>query len=134
MSKSWVEKRDCNKSLKIKTLHTNFAGMKKGIKMLVITPLILDNYIRKIPTGNFIPPHQIRGELATIYNADKTCPVSTGIFLRIIAEAAYEELTQGHHIQTITPFWRVIDKDSNISKKLSFGTEFLKSQQIKENI
>ena len=39
----------------------------------------------------------MRDDLACLkqYQADKTCPVTTGIFLRIISEASYEEYDNG---------------------------------------
>ena len=41
--------------------------------------------------GEFIEPVNMQDDLAKEYNADKTCPVKTGIFLRIVPEAHYEE-------------------------------------------
>jgi hypothetical protein len=34
----------------------------------------------------------------------------------------------------ITPFWRVIEPNSPLSKKLSFGQEFILQQRKAENI
>ena len=42
--------------------------------------------------------------LAHWHNADVTCPLVTGIFLRIVAEAAEEERLAGK--SAITPYWR----------------------------
>ncbi len=63
-----------------------------------------------------------------------TCPITTGIFVRIAAEAAYEEFQEGTPIEKITPFWRVISETSPAEKKLTFGTEFLNKQRKKEGI
>ena len=57
-------------------------------KMLVATPLIVDAYIRKILRGHSTSYLTMREDLAREYEADKNCPVSTGIFLGISAEAA----------------------------------------------
>jgi len=51
--------------------------------------------------------------------------VTTGIFLIIVAEANFEKLQQGQTISSITPFWRVIEPNSILAKKLTFGQEFL---------
>ena len=67
------------------------------------------------------------------HNADYTCPVTTGIFLRIVAEANYEKWQQGKALEEITPFWRVIEPNSALAKKLTFGQDFLLKQIDKEN-
>lgn len=42
--------------------------------------------------------------------------------------AAYEEYQGGKKINEITPFWGGFDPKSNLAKKLTCGTAFLKSQ------
>ena len=108
--------------------------MKKGEKMLIATPLIVDDYIRHIPKGKEGSLAQMRKDLAAEYHADKTCPVTSGIFLRIVAEAAYEEYRQGKPISKIAPFWRIINEQSPAAKKLTFGIDFLLEQRRKEKL
>ncbi|MFY8162506.1 MAG: hypothetical protein ACOVNU_14320 [Candidatus Kapaibacteriota bacterium] len=67
------------------------------------------------------------------HNADYTCPVTTGIFLRIVAEANYEKLQNGQSIEEITPFWRMIEPNTSLAKKLTFGQELLIQLIKKEN-
>ena len=95
MKKSWIEKRDCERSFKMKTIDKKFADIPKGSKMLIASPPIIDEYVNSISYGEFIEPVKMRDDLAKEYNADKTCPVTTGIFLRIISEASYEEYNNG---------------------------------------
>ncbi len=59
--------------------------------MLIPTALQVDAMIRKIPRGQVSTLAQIRSRLARWHNADLTCPLVTGIFLRIVAEAAEED-------------------------------------------
>ena len=87
MVKSWIEKRDYEKSFKIKTIDKNFANIPKGSKMLMASPPTIDEYIKSILYGEFIEPVKMRDDLAKKFQADKTCPVTTGI----ISEASYEE-------------------------------------------
>jgi len=61
-------------------------------KMLIPTPLDVDASIRKVEKGKLITDKQIRERLARNFNADLTCPVTTGIFIRIVAETAEEDL------------------------------------------
>ena len=131
---SWLEKLHNGKAHKIKTIEKCFGDMAPGDRMLVATPLMVDNYIRNIPYGTAISFSRLREDLATEHNADKTCPTSTGIFLRIVAETAYEALQQGMEIEDITPFWRVINEEMPTAKKLTFGVGFLKGQREKGGI
>ena len=130
--KSWKEKLNTNKSFVVKKLDKNFSDMKVGQNMLIATPKIIDEYINQIPKGINIKIKNLRKDLALTYNADTTCPVTTGIFLRIVSEAAYEDLLNGE--KNITPFWRIIDHESKTASKLACGINFIKKRRIKENI
>lgn len=100
--------------------------------MLVPTPRIVDEYIRHIPNGTQTTIQQMRKDLAVTYHADKTCPITAGIFIRIAAEAAYEEWQAGKKIASLCPFWRIISLKSPTAKKLSFGTDWLAEQRKNE--
>lgn len=132
--KSWIDKRDLEKEPEVKRIDKDFADIKAGEKMLIATPKIVDAYIRHIPKGTETSLLQMRKDLAAEFHADKTCPVTSGIFLRIVAEAAYEEYEKGKAISKITPFWRMINEKSPAAKKLSFGTALLLSQRKKEGL
>ena len=103
--KSWIDKRDCEMSYKIKTIDKKFADITEGSKMFIATPLIIDEYVKRIPFGKSTQLTTMRDNLAIKYKADKTCPVTTGIFLRIVSEASYMELKQGKEIDEVAPFW-----------------------------
>lgn len=132
--KSWQEKLHINRVAEIETTDKKFADIPAGSRMLIATPLIVDAYIRDIPKGHFTPISQLRKDLAAEYNAEYTCPVTAGIFVRIAAEAAFEEYEKGKPLSKITPFWRALSLHSPSAKKLSFGIEFLRRQQEKEGI
>lgn len=106
--------------------------MKVGENMLIATPKIIDDYIKQIPKGININIKTLRNDLALTYNADTTCPVTTGIFLRIVSEAAYEDFLNGE--KNITPFWRVVDHESKTATKLACGINFIKKRRSEENI
>jgi len=132
--KTWVEKLNIDRKPVIEKADKDFAGIKAGQMMLIPTPKIVDAYIRQIPEGREVDSNTIRKDLATEYHAEVTCPLTTGIFIRIAAEAAYEEYEKGKPLNKITPFWRVINEKSPAAKKLSFGTKLLKEQRTKEGI
>ena len=133
MKKTWLDKLNENKEPKIKRIDIDFADIPAGSNMLIATPKIIDNYIQEIGVGKRIDTKTLRKDLALAHNADYTCPVTTGIFLRIVAEANYEKLQQGKHVKEITPFWRVIEPKSVLAKKLTFGQDFLLQQIEKES-
>ena len=130
--KSWKEKLNIDRSFVVKRLDKNFSDMKVGENMLIATPKIIDEYIKQIPKGININIKTLRNDLALTYNADTTCPVTTGIFLRIVSEAAYEDLLNGE--KNITPFWRVVDHESKTASKLACGINFIKKRRSEENI
>ena len=130
--KTWTEKLNRVATYQIKTIDKKFADIPEGSTMLIATPGIIDDYIKKIPAGEFITLPIMRSDLALEYGAQKTCPVSTGIFLRIAAEAAYEQYLGGVRIEKITPFWRIIDEKMPVAKKLTCGIDFIKKQRAAE--
>jgi len=123
-----------NREAEVEITQKPFADIPAGSTMLIATPLIIDKYIRQIPKGHFRAIKEMRKDLAAEYKAEYTCPVTTGIFIRIVAEAAYEAYEKGKPISKITPFWRAMSIHSPSAKKLSFGIQFLKDQQKKEGI
>ena len=131
---SWVYKRENCKSHQIKILSKDIVGMSKGSKMLIANTKIFDEFINKIPSGNFVDIKELRNILAKQFDCDVTCPLTTGIFIRIVSEAAYEEYKTGKSLEDITPFWRSVNPNSNLAKKLDCGVNFIKAQQNKENI
>ena len=90
-------------------------------KMLIPIPLDVDALVRRVEKGKLITDKQIRERLARNFHADLTCPMTTGIFIRIVAETAEEDVINGR--EDITPYWRVIKPDGSLMKKFPGGTE-----------
>lgn len=133
--KTWTEKvNDPTKEYIVKKLDKAFADMPAGSKMLIATPRIIDAYVRHIRKGKSGTLAKMRKDLALEYGADYTCPVTSGIFLRIVSEAAHEQIEKGISLTKVTPFWRVIDENSPLNKKLSFGSEFVARLRKKEGL
>lgn len=132
--KTWREKRDVARQPEVEILAKRFSDMEEGTHMLIASPLTLDAYIRALPRGTAVSMRSLRRDLAAPFNAENTCPLTIGIFLRIVAEAAYEELQAGTPLADITPFWRVIEPKSPLLKKLSFGAAFVQAQRKAEGL
>lgn len=92
-----------------------------GRRVLVPTPLLVDGLIRKVPKGKLVTVRAIRERLAKDFKAEATCPLTTGIFIRIAAEAAEEDLGKGK--KRVTPYWRVIRDDGSLNQKFPGGVE-----------
>ena len=90
-------------------------------RMLIPRPLDVDALIRRIEKGKLATVEQVRERLAKDHNADLTCPMTTGIFLRIAAETAEEDLGRGE--RQIAPYWRVIKADGGLNAKFPGGVE-----------
>jgi hypothetical protein len=130
--KTWFEKYQTRTEPEIKRIEKAFADIPENGLMLIATPQIIENYIKEIPKNHTIDLKTLRKDLANEYQAEYTCPVTTGIFLRIVAEANYEKYTNGASIEEIAPFWRVIDEKSTLAKKLTFGLEFIRHHRALE--
>ena len=130
--KSWAEKLLTGKP-HISILEKPFSGLPIGCHLLISSPLEIHQYIQtQIPAGSTLSPAQLRENLARLHQADATCPVSTGIFLRIVAENACDELEQGQSLHQVCPFWRVVAPDSTTAKKLRVDSKWLEAVRASE--
>jgi hypothetical protein len=132
--KTWADKMKPNMGAHVEKTVKKFADVPEGVKMLIVTPDIVDEYVRHIPKGTHTSLQQMRKDLAADHNADYSCPVTSGICLRIVAENAYEEYIGGKPVSKIAPFWRMVDSKVPLSKKLSFGMDFVTERRSKEGL
>jgi len=115
----------------VKIIEKNFADLKGEEKMLISSPRSIANYIAKIPYGTEKSVKLMRLELAENANADNTCPLTCGIFLRIAIEASLE---QSNGAKPDLPFWRVIDRNSSLIKKLPISEKYLTELRTSEGL
>jgi hypothetical protein len=87
--------------------------------MAIAHPLDVDALIRKVPRGKLVTQAQLRERLARRYGADHTCPLTTGIFVRIASEVAEEDRRAGK--KSIAPYWRVLRDDGSLNEKFPGG-------------
>jgi hypothetical protein len=132
--KSWTDKLKSAKPHQVKPAPMDFAGMRKGEIMLVPSPQIIDAFIRELPEGRSMDVGALRRELARRHGAEVTCPITTGILLRMVAEVACEAHDHGVSPTEITPVWRVIAEDAPLLKKLSSGSAFILAQRRAEGL
>jgi len=87
--------------------------------MLVPSPREVEACMRSVPEGHITTVTRIREHLARKYAVPVTCPLTTGIFVRIAAEAAEEDAQAGR--DPITPYWRVVHDDGSLYDRFPGG-------------
>ena len=119
--KSWRQKMDNPNLPKVVAVPPKMQKRFGNGTMLLPSPREVDALIRTVRRRSVITVSQIRETLAQRYGADVTCPLVTGMFVRIAAEAAEEDASAGKTI--ITPYWRVVKDDGSLNPKFPGGAE-----------
>lgn len=118
---SWrqkLERMDHSKIVEIPAAMVKRLGVGT---MLIPKPLDVDALIRKTKKGKLVTASEIRSRLARNNKVDVACAVTTGIFIRIVAEAAEEDLRNGK--KQVTPYWRVIRDNGSLIEKFPGGVK-----------
>src|SRR5438093_12358240 len=92
---SWREKLEKAQEPKVVQIPPKMSRLGKGT-MLIQTPMLVDDLIRKVPKGKLITGSELRRKLAADFATDVTCPLTTGICVRIAGEAADEVRAHGN--------------------------------------
>lgn len=116
---SWREKLEKVKEYKIVNIPPKMQNRFGKGKMLIPKPLDIDALIKKVKKGKLITMSEIRKKLEKDFEVNVACPITTGIFIRIISEASEEDFEKGK--KKITPYWRVIRDDGSSIAKFPAG-------------
>lgn len=120
--KSWSEKLKDSKDLPRVEKITGKMSKRWGTGTVVIpAPMDVDDMMRKVPRGKLITIKEIRPALARKYGATIGCPLTTGIFAWVAANAAEDERKKGR--KDITPYWRTLKTGGVINPKYPGGVE-----------
>lgn len=130
--KSWREKLEnpIDGLPKVVEVPEKWQKSQGGRRILVPTPMMADEAIRTVGKGKLITTRQLRQRLARPHKADSTCPMTIGIFLRIISETAEEDRRGGK--KRLTPYWRVVKDDGSLNPKFAGGVEVQSAQLTTE--
>jgi hypothetical protein len=122
---TWQEKLNDSKGYpKVEPLTGKMAG-KWGTGTLVIpAPIEVDELMKKVPNGKLITINEMRVSLAKKHDATIGCPLTTGIFAWISANAAEEQKQQG--TVNVTPYWRTLKTGGFLNEKYPGGVEIQK--------
>ena len=115
---TWREKLEKPQEPRVVKVPPKMSRFGQGM-MLIPTPKLVDNLIRGIPKGKLVTVSELRRRLAANFAVDMTCPLTTGIFVRIAAEAAEEDRMNGR--KRITGYWRVVKEDGTLNPKFPGG-------------
>ena len=121
MRKTWRQKLEENNPEHGKIVDVPPKMQNKFLagKMLIPKPSDIDSLIQRVPKGKLATVVQIRDKLAKDARANCCCPLTTGIFLRIVAEVAEEDLKIGK--KSVTPYWRVLRADGSLNERFPGG-------------
>jgi hypothetical protein len=129
--KSWSEKLHDNKGLPKVEKITEKMSKRWGTGTVAIpAPMEVDEIMRKVPPGKLITINDIRAVLAKKHEATIGCPITTGIFAWIAANAAEEQRQKGE--KNITPYWRTLKAGGVINEKYPGGVDAQKRLLEKE--
>jgi hypothetical protein len=121
--KTWREKLADAKGLPKVARITPKMSPRWGKGTVVIpAPAEVDAVMRKVPRGKVLTIHEIRGFLAKKHRATIGCPITTGIFAWIAAEAAAEGKKR------VTPYWRTLKTGGELNPKYPGGVAKVKQR------
>ena len=122
---SWTEKLHDSKNLPKVEAITGKMSNRWGTGTVVIpAPIEVDQLMRKVPWGRLTTINDVRAALARKHNATIGCPMTTGIFVWIAANAAAEQQQNG--AADITPYWRTLKADGVLNDKYPGGVDIQK--------
>ena len=122
MRKSWREKLADDKDLPRVVEITDKMSKRWGTGTIVIpAPREVDEIMKNVPKGKLITINQIRDIVAQKHGATIGCPITTGIFAWVAANAAGETAAEGK--TDTTPYWRTLKTSGELNPKYPGGVE-----------
>jgi alkylated DNA nucleotide flippase Atl1 len=113
--KSWREKLRDDKGLpRVEPMPGKMVARWGAGTIVIPAPLEVDELMRGVPVGRVTTINHIREALAKRHGATIACPMTTGIFARIAAEAVEEEGGG-------TPYWRTLKSGGELNPKYPGG-------------
>ena len=87
--------------------------------MVIPAPLEVDELMHRVPKGKLVTINELRAALAKKHKVDIACPITTGIFAWLAANAAEE--TRGKN-----PYWRTLKTGGQLNEKYPGGIPALR--------
>jgi 6-O-methylguanine DNA methyltransferase, DNA binding domain len=129
---SWSEKLDRDEGFpKVVPIGPSMTSQWGEGTMVIPSPREVDEIMRRIPEGKLITINEIRAVLARRHGATMGCPMTTGIFAWIAANAAEEDVTiRGD--EDATPYWRTLKTGGFLNDKYPGGVSAQKARLEEE--
>jgi hypothetical protein len=103
-----------------------------GDRLLVATPLVLGEEVARVGRGQVIAVSELRERLAQRFGADRTCPLTTGIFAAILAGAVAQDLARRRKPRW--PIWRLVRDDGSLHANWPMDARFRATQLRAEGL
>jgi alkylated DNA nucleotide flippase Atl1 len=125
---SWSEKLDRDEGFpKVVPIGPSMTAQWGTGTMVIPAPREVDEIMKRIPAGKLITINEIRAVLARRHGATIGCPMTTGIFAWIAANAAAERRGPG-----TTSYWRTLKTGGFLNEKYPGGVSAQKSKLEEE--
>ena len=119
--KTWQEKLNDDKDLpKIEEITGNMSQRWGTGTFVIPAPREVNEIMRQVPKGKLTTINEIRKTLAKKHGTSIACPITTGIFAWVSANAAEEAYASG--TKDITPWWRTLKTGGELNPKYPGGT------------
>lgn len=129
--KSWQEKLADSKGHPTVFEISEKQSKRWGAGTCVIpAPMEVDALMRRVPKGKLTTIDELRKALARRHHATIACPITTGIFSWIAANAAAEAMTQGR--RNANCYWRTLKTGGEVNPKYPGGVLALKRKLTAE--
>jgi hypothetical protein len=123
--KSWQEKLANDKDLpKVVKIDATMSKRWGTGTCVIPAPREVDELMRRVPKGKLTTIDELRKALAARHRSTIACPITTGIFAWIAANAAEE--AAGQKQKNTTAFWRTLKSGGEINPKYPGGIEGLR--------
>ena len=90
----------------------------------------VNDLMRRVPKGRLTTIDEMRKALARRHKTSIACPITTGIFSWIAANAAAEAEAEGK--KGTTPYWRTLKSSGEVNPKYPGGVNVLKRKLAAE--
>ncbi|MBW2063275.1 MAG: hypothetical protein JRI95_17160 [Deltaproteobacteria bacterium] len=121
--KSWREKLMDKKDLpRVEKITLKMSKRWGSGTVAIPAPIEIDEIMKKVLKGKLITINELRAIIAKKHDATIGCPMTTGIFAWIAANAADEEALGGK--KRITPYWRTLKTGGELNPKYPGGIEY----------
>jgi alkylated DNA nucleotide flippase Atl1 len=129
---TWSEKLDRDEGFpKVVPIGPSMTSQWGEGTMVIPAPREVDEIMKRIPEGKLITINEIRAVLARRHGATIGCPMTTGIFAWIAANAAEEDVVSRSD-EDITPYWRTLKTGGFLNEKYPGGVSAQKAKLEQE--